>query len=39
MRHGDIRVTMNIYGDLVGDELRTANSKVVDSVIGLSQSN
>jgi integrase len=35
MRHGDIRVTMNVYGELVGDELRKANSKVVDRLIGL----
>jgi hypothetical protein len=35
MRHGDIRLTMNVYGDLVGDELREANPKVVDRVIGL----
>ena len=34
MRHGDIRVTMNTCGELIGDELRQAHSRVVDSVIG-----
>jgi integrase len=34
MRHGDIRITMNTYGDLIGDELRLAHSRVVGSVIG-----
>jgi hypothetical protein len=29
MRHADIRTTMNIYGDVVTDEMAKANSKVV----------
>jgi integrase len=29
MRHADIRTTMNIYGDVVTDEIRQAHSKVV----------
>jgi hypothetical protein len=28
MRHTDIRTTMNIYGDVVTDEMSTASSKV-----------
>jgi integrase len=32
MRHGDIRTTMNVYGDALEDSLRTANSKVVSKV-------
>jgi integrase len=28
MRHSDIRTTMNVYGDVVTDEMSTANSKV-----------
>jgi hypothetical protein len=28
MRHTDIRTTMNIYGDVVTDEMTTASSKV-----------
>ena len=28
MRHSDIRTTMNIYGDVVTDEMATAHSKV-----------
>ena len=28
MRHSDIRTTMNIYGDIVTDEMATAGSKV-----------
>ena len=28
MRHGDIRTTMNVYGDVVTDEMSTAASKV-----------
>jgi hypothetical protein len=34
MRHGDIRVTMNVYGDPVGDALRDASSKVAERAIG-----
>ncbi len=29
MRHSDIRTTMNIYGDIVTDEMSQAHSKVV----------
>jgi len=29
MRHADIRTTMNIYGDVVTDEMPQAHSKVV----------
>jgi hypothetical protein len=28
MRHADIRTTLNLYGDLVTDEMAQANSKV-----------
>jgi integrase len=28
MRHSDIRTTMNIYGDVVTDEMGQAHSKV-----------
>jgi len=28
MRHTDIRTTMNIYGDVVTDEMTTASGKV-----------
>jgi hypothetical protein len=28
MRHADIRTTMNVYGDVVTDEMAVANSKV-----------
>jgi integrase len=30
MRHSDIRTTMNIYGDVVTDEMTTASSKVAE---------
>ena len=30
MRHSDIRTTINIYGDVVTDEMPQAHSKVVD---------
>ena len=33
MRHGDIRVTMNVYGDPVNDALRDASSKVAERAI------
>jgi integrase len=36
MRHGDIRVTMNVYGDPVNDALRDASSKVAEWAIGQS---
>jgi hypothetical protein len=29
MRHADIRTTMNIYGDIVTDEMAQAHGKVV----------
>jgi len=29
MRHADIRTTMNVYGDVVTDEMSKAHSKVV----------
>lgn len=29
MRHADIRATMNVYGDVVTDEMEQAHSKVV----------
>ena len=28
MRHADIRTTMNVYGDIVTDEMTVANGKV-----------
>jgi len=28
MRHRDIRTTMNIYGDVVTDEMNTAGKKI-----------
>jgi integrase len=34
MRHGDIRVTMNVYGDAVNDALRDASAKVAKRAIG-----
>jgi integrase len=34
MRHGSIQVTMDVYGDPVGDELRIASSKVAERAIG-----
>jgi integrase len=33
MRHGDIRITMNVYGDPVNDALRDASSKVAERAI------
>jgi hypothetical protein len=33
MRHGDIRGTMNIYGDPVNDALRDASSKIAGRAI------
>ena len=36
MRHADIRTTMNIYGDVVTDEMATAHSKVVRLAIASS---
>lgn len=37
MRHADVRTTMNVYGDVVTDEMREAHSKVVR--MALSQAN
>jgi integrase len=34
MRHSDIRTTMNIYGDIVTDEMTVASSKVAGLVFG-----
>ena len=36
MRHGDIRVTMNVYGDPVNDALRNASSKIAERAISQS---
>ena len=33
MRHADIRTTMNIYGDVVTDEMAKAHSKVVEMAL------
>jgi integrase len=33
MRHGDIRVTMNVYGDPGNDALRDATSKIAERAI------
>ena len=33
MRHADIRTTMNIYGDVVTDEMSQAHAKVVLMVL------
>jgi integrase len=32
MRHTDIRTTMNVYGDVVTDEMSTASTKVAELV-------
>ena len=29
MRHSDIRTTLNIYGDVVTDEMAVANNKII----------
>ncbi|HEV3208218.1 MAG TPA: tyrosine-type recombinase/integrase, partial [Terriglobales bacterium] len=34
MRHTDIRTTMNVYGDVVTDEMTTAGSKVAQLAFG-----
>jgi integrase len=34
MRHSDIRTTMNIYGDVVTDEMREAHEKVAGLTVG-----
>ena len=33
MRHADIRTTMNVYGDVVTDEMSQAHAKVVQMVL------
>jgi integrase len=33
MRHGDIRTTMNVYGDVVTNEMQQAHSKVVQMAL------
>jgi len=33
MRHADIRTTMNIYGDIVTDEMSQAHAKIVQMVL------
>jgi integrase len=38
MRHADIRTTMNVYGDVVTDEMAQAHSKVVGLALSGSQS-
>jgi integrase len=35
MRHGDIRTTMNVYGDVVTDEMQQAHAKVVGMAMSL----
>jgi len=37
MRHSDIRTTMNVYGDVVTDEMAQAHSKVVGLALNGSQ--
>jgi integrase len=39
MRHADIRTTMNVYGDVVTDEMRQAHGKVVRLAFTVSQEN
>jgi integrase len=34
MRHADIRTTMNVYGDVVTDEMQEAHAKVVGMALG-----
>ena len=34
MRHSDIRTTMNVYGTVVTNEMKVANSKVVRMALG-----
>jgi hypothetical protein len=33
MRHADIRTTMNVYGDVVTDEMRLAQAKVAQMAL------
>jgi isocitrate/isopropylmalate dehydrogenase len=37
MRHADIRTTMNIYGDVVTDEMAVASGKVAGLALNGSQ--
>jgi integrase len=37
MRHADIRTTMNVYGDIVTDEMEQAHKKIVGLAINGSQ--
>jgi integrase len=37
MRHADIRTMMNVYGDVVTDEMEQAHSKVVRMARGASR--
>jgi integrase len=39
MRHADIRTTMNVYGDVVTNEMADAHSKVVGLALSRAQSN
>jgi len=39
MRHADIRTTMNVYGDVVTDEMRQAQGRVVRLVLPVSLQN
>jgi integrase len=34
MRHADIRTTMNVYGDIVTDEMTVASGKVAGLALG-----
>jgi hypothetical protein len=36
MRHADIRTTMNVYGDVVTDEMQVANRKVLTMALSKS---
>ena len=33
MRHSDVRTTMNVYGDVVTDEMAQANAKVAEMAL------
>jgi len=33
MRHGDVRTTMNVYGDVVTNEMQEAHSNVVQMAL------
>jgi len=33
MRHADIRTTLNVYGDVVTDEMQKANTKVAEMAL------